>query len=139
MLFQKSITYLGHIVSERGIETDPAKVERLCNWLVPENATEEKNFLGLARYYRRFTPSFAQVARPPHKLTEAPIDFAWTPECQLSLGTLKTLMSTAPVLPYPHLTAELMLDTKASNHGIGAVLGQAKDGFELLLPMPAEC
>ena len=44
VLFQKSVTYLGHIVSERGIETDPSKVERVCEWPVPENATEVKTY-----------------------------------------------------------------------------------------------
>ena len=34
VLFQKSVAYLGHIVSENGIETDPAKVERVCEWPV---------------------------------------------------------------------------------------------------------
>lgn len=63
--------YLGHIVSARGIETDPVKVERVCDWPVPGNATEVKSILGLASYYRRFIPSFAEVARPLHKLTEA--------------------------------------------------------------------
>ena len=51
--------YLGHIVSARGIETDPVKVERVCDWPVPGNATEAKSILGLASYYRRFVPSFA--------------------------------------------------------------------------------
>ena len=78
VLFQKSVAYLGHIVSENGIETDPAKVERVCEWPVPENSTEVKSFLGLAGYYRRFVPNFASVARPLHKLTEAYVDFAWT-------------------------------------------------------------
>ena len=41
VLFQKSVAYLGHLVSERGIETDPSKVERVCEWPAPENATEE--------------------------------------------------------------------------------------------------
>ena len=80
-LFQKSVTYLGHIVSGRGVETDPAKVERVCEWPVPENATEVKRVAKLASYYRRLIPSFAQLVRPLHKLTEAHVDFAWTPEC----------------------------------------------------------
>ena len=130
VLFQKSVAFLGHVVSEDGIETDPAKVERVCEWPVPENATEVKSFLGLASYYRRFVPKFAQVARPLHKLTEAKVDFAWTPECQLSFDTMKTLLSTAPVLSYPDFTAEFILDTDASNHGIGAVLSQLKNGEE---------
>ena len=130
VLFQKRVTYLGHIVSESGIATDPGKIERVCEWPVPENVTEIKSFLGLAGYYRRFAPDFAQMARPLHKLTEANVEFVWTPECRSSFQTLKTLLSTAPVLAYPDFTAELILDTDASNHGIGAVLSQVKDGAE---------
>ena len=129
-LFQKSVAYLGHIVSENGIETDPAKVERVCERPVPENSTEVKSFLGLAGYYRRFVPDFASVARPLHKLTEVKVDFAWTSECQSSFDALKKLLSTAPILSYPDFSAEFILDTDASNHGIGAVLSQLKDGVE---------
>ena len=46
VLFQKRVTYLGHIVSEIGITTDPAKIERVCEWPVPKNATEIKSFFG---------------------------------------------------------------------------------------------
>ena len=130
VLFQKSVAYLGHIVSESGIKTDPAKVERVCEWPVPENVTEVKSFLGLAGYYRRFVPNFAQVARPLHKLTEANADFVWKPECQFSFEKMKTLLSTAPVLSYPDFKAEFILDMDASNHGIGAVLSQLKNGVE---------
>lgn len=130
VLFQKRVTYLGHIVSESGITTDPAKIERVCKWPVPANVTEIKSFLGLASYYRLFVPNFAQVARPLHKLTEANVEFLWTPECRSSFQTLKTLLSTAPVLAYPDFTAEFILDTDASNHCVGAVLSQVKDGAE---------
>ena len=75
VLFQKSFAYLGHIVNEHGIETDPAKVERVRKWPVPENVTEVKSFLGLASYYRRFCPKVADVARPLYKLTETKTDF----------------------------------------------------------------
>ena len=130
VLFQKSVAYLGHIVSERGIETDPSKVERVCEWPAPENATEVKSFLGLASYYRRFVPSFAQVAKPIHRLTEAKIDFVWIPECLSAFDMLKNLLSTAPVLSYPDFTAEFILESDGSNHGIGAVLSHLKDGVE---------
>ena len=130
VLFQKSVAYLGHIVSKNGIETDPVKVERVCEWPVPESSTEVKSFLGLAGYYCRFVPNFASVARPLRKLTEANVDFAWTSECQSSFDALKKLLSTAPILSYPDFSAEFILDTDASNHGIGAVLSQLKDGVE---------
>ena len=75
VLFQKRVTYLGHIVSESGITTDPVKIEQVREWPVPENVAEIKSFLGLASYYRRFVPNFAQVAGPLHKLTEANVEF----------------------------------------------------------------
>ena len=59
VLFQKSVAYLGNIVNEHGIETDPAKVERVRKWPVLENVTEVKSFLGLTSCYRRFCPKFA--------------------------------------------------------------------------------
>ena len=40
VLFQKRVTYLGHIVSGSGITTDPGKIERVCEWPVPESVTE---------------------------------------------------------------------------------------------------
>ena len=130
VLFQKSVAYLGHIVNEHGTETDPAKVERVRKWPVPENVTEVKSLLGLASYYRRFCPKFADVARPLYKLTETKTDFIWTPECQLSFEVLKQLLSTTPVLSYPDFNVEFILDTDASNHGIGAVLSQVQDSVE---------
>ena len=47
VLFQKRVTYLGHIVAESGVTTDPGKIERVCEWPVPENVTEIKSFLDL--------------------------------------------------------------------------------------------
>ena len=75
VLFHKRVTYLGHIVSESGITTGPVKIEQVREWPVPENVAEIKSFLGLASYYRRFVPNFAQVAGPLHKLTEANVEF----------------------------------------------------------------
>lgn len=64
---QKRVAYLDHIVPENDIMTDPAKVKRVYEWPVTENATEVESFLGLAIYNRRFVPNFAQV--PKLKLT----------------------------------------------------------------------
>ena len=68
---------------------------------LPEGLVEWKalkSFLGLASYYQRFIPNYAQVAWPLHKQTEAHVDFASTSECQLSFDKMKTLMSTAQIL-----------------------------------------
>lgn len=67
--FQMSVRYLGHIVSQNGVETDPAKIEALKTWPRPRNLKELKSFLGFARYYRRFVQDFSKITRPLNDLT----------------------------------------------------------------------
>ena len=127
-LFQKRVSYLGHVVTEEGIGTDPGKVEQVRTWPIPENRTEVKSLLGLASYYRRFVPDFSTIAQPQYKLTEAKTEFVWTGECQLAFDSLKSSRTSSSVLAYPTREGKFVLDTDAS--GIGAVLSQLQDGIE---------
>ena len=129
-LFQKRVSYLGHVVTDEGIAADPEKVEQVRTWPTPENSTEVKSFLGLASYYRRFIPDFSTIAKPLYKLTEAKAEFAWTEQCQLAFDSLKGLLTSGRVLAYPTREGKFVLDTDASDHGIGAVLSQFQDGVE---------
>ena len=52
--FRSKISYLGHIVSSKGIETDPKKIEVVKNWTTPKTVTDVRSFLGFTNYYRRF-------------------------------------------------------------------------------------
>src|SRR4051812_26616014 len=47
----KNITYLGHVVNENGISTDPSKIQSIAQWPTPESAKQVRSFLGLAGYY----------------------------------------------------------------------------------------
>ena len=69
-LFQLRTKFLGHVVSENGIEPDPEKVRAVVDWPTPRNLTEARSFVALASYYRRFVGSFAEIARPIHLLTQ---------------------------------------------------------------------
>ena len=62
--FKLQVTYLGHIVSKDGIETDPKKIEAIKDWPIPKMVTEVRSFLGFTNYYHKFIPKYAQVARP---------------------------------------------------------------------------
>ena len=63
--FLKSeVTYLGHVVSEEGIQTDPEKFKAIRTWTVPRNVKKVRSFLGFTRYYRRFIKNYASIARP---------------------------------------------------------------------------
>ncbi|GBM36622.1 Retrovirus-related Pol polyprotein from transposon 297 [Araneus ventricosus] len=68
--------------------------------------------------------NFSAIARSLHKLTEARSNFNWTEECEKSFNSLKQALITSPVLTYPLTDKEFILDTDASNEGIGAVLSQ---------------
>ncbi len=67
--FQSSVKYLGHIVSERGVETDPDKISALKTWPIPKILKELKSFLGFSGYYRRFIKHYAALVKPLNDLT----------------------------------------------------------------------
>lgn len=130
VLFQKSVTYLGHIVSSEGVATDPAKTKAVADWPTPKNVHEVRSFLGLASYYRRFIRGFANKASPLHALTSKSMEFMWNDACQDAFSKLKEELQQAPVLAYPSPGSAYILDTDASGDGIGAVLSQVHEGKE---------
>ena len=126
-----TVKFLGHVTSTAGIATDPEKVEKVSKWPVPINVREVQQFLGLANYYRRFVKDCAQLAKPLHRLTKNNREFQWTDQCQQAFNTLRRLLVSAPVLAFPDCGREFILDTDASEQGIGAVLSQVHlDGQE---------
>ena len=58
----RSVTFLGHVVSDQGVEVDPRKTEAVKNWPKPLSPTDIRSVLGLARYYRRFVEDFSSIA-----------------------------------------------------------------------------
>ena len=129
-LFKSKVQYLGHVVSESGIETDPEKIEAIKKWDRPTNVSEVRSFLGICSYYRRFVPEFATIARPLIKMTEKTTQFEWTDEQEEAWLILKDKLTSPPILVYPDPDVPFILDTDASDFGIGAVLSQVQDGEE---------
>ncbi|UYV74060.1 K02A2.6-like [Cordylochernes scorpioides] len=132
-LFQKSVKFLGHIVSTEGIRTSDDKNFTIKNWPEPRAKHELQSFLGLCTYYRRFVEGYADIAAPLHRLTEARASFNWNEECEKAFRALKRSLCFSPILAYPQPETNFILDTDASNLGIGTVLSQVRDGDERVI------
>ena len=135
VLFKKEVKFLGHVVSENGVATDPEKTKSVSEWPIPKSVKQIRSFLGLCSYYRKFVFNFSDIARPLHKLTENKVPFVWTNDCQVAFEKLKAALTSSEILAYPSsdLKNPFILDADASNDGLGGVLSQVQDGKERVI------
>ena len=129
-LFQTSVPFLGHIVGRRGLECDPVKIEDVRSWLVPDCLKSVSQFLDFVGYYRRFIPNFADIATPMVALMGKDVPSVWDPVCLTAFYTLRDSLIHAPILAFPTETGQYILDTDASNFGLGGVLSQIQGDVE---------
>ena len=110
---------LGHLVSERGIEVDRAKIEVIKQLPSPINIRGISNFLGHAGFYRRFIKDFSHIARPLTNLLAKDVSFDFDDACLKSFNILKKALISAPIIQPPNwsLPFEIMCD--ASDYVVG--------------------
>jgi hypothetical protein len=94
------------------------------DWKAPTTVHEVQSFLGLAGYYRRFILNFSKIAKPMTRLLEKDRKFDWTLECEQAFHTLRTLLTSAPVLAQPDIEKPFDVYCDASGIGLGCVLMQ---------------
>ena len=125
------VEFLGHVISGKGISTDPNKIKSIEEWPVPKSVKDVQRFVGLCNYYRRFVENFANIAKPLHQLTKKNIKFEWTEKCNIAFLELKKRLTTAPILAYPNFEKPYIVECDASNVAIGAILSQKDDNNKL--------
>ena len=127
------LSFLGFHVSASGVQPGPANVEAIKNYPIPTQFAELRRFIGMASYYRRFIPLFADMVAPLQDCITAHIKnpklFTMTTEAAESFQTVKdslqqcaTLKSSDPSSP------EFQLVTDASGVAIGSALHQKING-----------
>src|SRR6185437_8392191 len=118
---------LGHLVSERGIEVDKAKIEVIEQLPPPMNVKGIRSFLGHAGFYRHFIKDFFQIFRPLTSLLAKDAPFDFNDECLATYHTLKKALISAQIIQPLDWTLPFEIMCDASDYAVGAVLGQTKD------------
>lgn len=151
---KRKIAYLGHIVSENGLECDPRLTDPVRTWPTPKDQKTLLQFLGFTGFYRKFIEGYASIARPLTQLLGGPKksskqakknkdkekkpvkeyspaetpEWRWGPEQQQAFEELKRCLTSPPILALPDFELPFLLRTDASRQGLGAILYQQQDG-----------
>lgn len=132
-LFQKKVTFLGHVVSSEGILPNQDNISKILQWPRPTTVTEVRQLLGMGSYYRKFLKDFAKLVRLLVDLTKKGKQFIWSDECEKVFTKLKESFSSPDILAYPLDEGDYILDTDASDMAIGGVLSQIQNGTEKVI------
>ncbi len=124
--------YLGFRVGRGLIKPQENKVAAILSAPRPTSKTQVRAFLGLAGYYRCFIPDFSSLAAPLTDLTRKgqPEKVSWGPAEGKAFKKVKEALTAEPVLRAPDFNCPFLLQTDASDTGLGAVLSQVQDGEE---------
>ncbi|XP_038691133.1 uncharacterized protein LOC119989586 [Tripterygium wilfordii] len=123
LFLQSQVTFLGFVISDRGIEADPDKIRAIVEWPTPTSTHDVRSFHGLATFYRRFIRGFSAIVAP---LTECLklSTFQWSDATNTAFLDIKTLMTHTPILRMPNFELVFEICCDASHIGIGGVLSQ---------------
>lgn len=127
------LKYLGYILNENGLKTDPAKLDSIQHFPIPTTAKALRGFIGLCSYYRRFVDNFSSIIAPltvllGKKKGRDPID--WDEDANNAFLKLKDALINTPVMACPDFTKPFVLHCDASSVGLGSVLSQVSDDVE---------
>ena len=132
-LFKTELTFLGHVVSARGVEVDPAKVNAITAYPAPTDLKGLQRFLGMVGWYHKFIPRLADIATPLNNLKKKGVPWEWSVDCQHAFQHLKALLQSPPVLAQPRPNLGFQVHCDASDVGLGAVLTQSIEGEECVI------
>ena len=127
----QTINFLGHQISDKGVDPGVNKVQAISEAAVPKNVMELKSFLGLVGYCSKFIPFFSDKTEPLRKLTvgvSSSTAITLNKEELEAFNKLKRDLCNTETLAYFDIKKETLIYTDASPVGLGAILIQYHDG-----------
>ena len=120
----EEVAYMGHLLTNKGLQPDPMKVKAIEALPQPSDKKSVERLLGFVKYLSRFLPNLAEVVAPLRKLTEKEVPFYWESQQQEAFDQVKKLVTSAPVLKFYNIAEEVTLQCDTSDKGLGATLLQ---------------
>ena len=115
---------LGFIVSDKGIQVDPAKVKAIQEMSAPCTEKEVRGFLGRLNYIVRFISHITATSEAIFKLLKKDQVVKWNDECQTSFDRIKEYLQEPPILMSPIEGRPLIMYFTVLENSMGCVLGQ---------------
>src|ERR1044072_7841742 len=125
--------FLGYMISSRGIEANPNKCRAIIEMRSPTSVLEVQRLNGKLAALARFIPQSAGKSSPFFRCLKKNLAFKWTEECEQSFQSLKTLLSTPPVLEKPTLGVPLLFYLSITDSVVGFVLVQEKEESQQII------
>uniref|UniRef100_A0A674DZP4 Gypsy retrotransposon integrase-like protein 1 n=1 Tax=Salmo trutta TaxID=8032 RepID=A0A674DZP4_SALTR len=125
-----AVEFVGFRLSAKGIAPLMSNIEAVHRIPEPTSASQVASFLGMTAYYLRFLPHYSQTTAPLRQLLKKDEPWAWTAACSDAVRSLKSQLSTAPVLAHFDPVCPTIVTCDASAGALGAVLSQLQNGIE---------
>ena len=124
---------LGHVVGGGSIQPQDRKIEKILQMRKPETKKELRSFLGTVGFHQKYIDKYAEKGKALTDLLKKgePNQIKWDAESNESFQTLKTALTQKPILRLPNFEKQFVLQTDASDSGLGAVLLQEHDGVNM--------
>lgn len=130
----KQTTYVGYVISEKGIQANPERTKPIADFPAPKNVKAVRRFIGMTGWYRRFIPNFATVIAPiTDLLKKNNLPFKWNKNADTAFEELKEMLIQPPILTPPDFSQPFSIQCDASDTGVGAVLTQNIDDNERVI------
>lgn len=119
---QRSVTYMGCIISTEGISPTEEKVEAIKEAPRSDNSTQLRAFLGMINYHGKFICILSSILQPLNQLLQKDQEFWWSRQCEEASNKAKESLSSSHVLVHYNSSLPVILESDASQYGIGAVM-----------------